>query len=247
MLTTPRQGRLELVAPLRLPLSAGDANALVALLEGGLPQELPAHPLFRLPEAATILVGESLDHDTHGSRLVREGELGPVLMVSASLPSVPGLLEQAVAWLGSLVTGAPGEVLGFVVPPDTHRHDMRLLVWHEDRLVRLGAVPDPRDEIRLEGDASCSPRAFLRAAGLPPPDAPAEEVLPAMQRVALALAERRALPVAQHLLDGPLRHGQGMFRAWLADAALARHGFTTRSTTSMLAAIWPGGPQRNWD
>ena len=72
-MTTPRQGRLELVAPLRLPLSAGDANALVALLDGGLPQALPPHPLFRLPEAATILTGESLDHDTHGSRLVREG------------------------------------------------------------------------------------------------------------------------------------------------------------------------------
>lgn len=247
MRSATRQSRLELVAPLRLPLSACDANTLVALLEGGLPQELPAHPLFRLAEAATILVGESLDHDTHGSRLVREAEAGPVLMVSASLPSVPGLLENALAWLGGLITGAPGDLLGFVVPPDTHRHDMRLLVWCDDRLVRLGAVPDSQPEIRLEGDASCSPEAFLKAAGLPPPTAPAAEVLPVMQRVALALAERRALPVAQQALDGPLRHGQGMFRVWLADAALARYGFTTRSASTTLDAIWPRGPQRTWN
>lgn len=246
MRSTPRQSRLELVAPLRLPLSASDAGALVALLEGGLPQELPAHPLFHHAEAASILVGESLDHDTRGSRLVREAEVGPVLMVSASLPGVPGLLENAVAWLGSLIAGVPGDVLGFVVPPDTHRHDMRLLVWCDDRLVRLGAVPDARDELRLEGDASCSPAAFLRAADLPLPTAPAAEVLPVMRRVALALAERQALPVAQQALDGPLRHGQGMFRAWLTDAVLTRQGLTTRSTSATLAAIWPGGPQRNW-
>jgi hypothetical protein len=241
-----RESRIELAAFLRQPLHPVEAHALAALLAGTQPSPAPDHPLFARAGAAGVLIGDSLDHDTQGSRLVREADARPMLLVSASLPAEPGLLGDSLGWLGGLLAAEPGDVLGFVVPPDCHRHDLRLLVWSAGRLVRLGRVPEAAPSLFLQGSADCTPAGFCRAAGLPQPDAAPAFLLPAMRRVALALAERQALPVAQRLLDGPLREGQGLFRAWLADAALMRHGFTTRSAAPLLATPWPAGTTRRW-
>ncbi|WBV45462.1 hypothetical protein [Pseudoroseomonas cervicalis] len=223
----PRQARLELDAALRHPLPRDAAEALVALLGGRAPHPAPCHPLFQRPEAALLLTGESLDHLTQGSRIVQE-EDGPRLLASASLPPARGLLEAALDWLSPLLRAEPGALLGFVVPPGSHRHDLRLLAWDGARLCPLGPLAEP-----AEGD--CSADAFRRAAGLPEPRAPAAQLAPAMRRVVLAQLSRRALPVAQAQLDGAYR-GPAQFRAWLAEAACWRHGFTTRAAPVLSAA-----------
>ncbi|MFC4169094.1 hypothetical protein [Teichococcus aestuarii] len=217
-----RHARLELDAPLRRPLPRPDAEALVALVMGRLPARPPAHPLFSMPEAGTILTGESLDHLTQGSRILQD-EDGPRLCVSASLPPWPGLLEASVDWLGGQLRLALGEVAGFTVPAHSHRHDMRLLIWTGTRLCPLGPLPDQRAGALAGG---CSMAAFQRAAGLPAPDEPESVLRPIMRRVALAQLRRQALPVSQALLDGPFE-GQVLFRLWLAAAAEASQGFTT--------------------
>lgn len=224
-----RHARLELDAPLRRPLPRLDAEALVALLMGRLPAKPPAHPLFSMPEAASILTGESLDHLTQGSRILQE-EDGPRLCVSASLPSWPGLLEASVDWLGEQLRLMAGEVAGYTVPAHSHRHDMRLLVWTGARLCPLGPLPDLRGGALAGG---CSLRAFQQAAGLPAPDEPEEVVRPVMRRVALAQLRRQALPVSQALLDGPFE-GQVLFRVWLAAAAEMSQGFSTAAVPMAL-------------
>lgn len=241
-----RQSRIELAAFLRQPLHPVEAHALAALLAGSLPSPAPDHPLFARASAAGVLVSDSLDHDTQGSRLVRDADARPMLLVSASLPAETGLLGDALGWLGGLLAAEPGDVLGFVVPPNRHRHDLRLLVWSFGRLVPLGPVPEAAPGPFLQGAGDCTPARFCQAAGLPLPNAAPTLLEPAMQRVALALAERQALPVAQRLLDGPMREGQGLFRAWLADAALLRHGFTTRSAAPLLGTPWSAGATRCW-
>lgn len=223
----PRQSRLELDAALRCPLPRPEAEALVALLTGRRPTTPPAHPLFRHPDAATVLTGESLDHATRGSRVLQEAAT-PRLVASASLPPQPGLLDTALDWLSGLLAAAHGEVLGFIVPPGSHRHDLRLLIWDGARLRPLGALPEVA---ALAG--GCSMAAFQQAAGLPDPAAPEAE--PAMRRVALAQLQRQALPVAQALLDGPF-DGQILFRVWLAAAAAQRQGFTTSLAPLVLDA-----------
>ncbi|MDQ1077503.1 hypothetical protein [Pseudoroseomonas cervicalis] len=227
MSAAPRQARLELDAALRQPLPRDAAEALVALLAGRLPRPAPCHALFRWPEAALLLTGESLDHLTGGSRILQE-EDGPHLLASASLPPLRGLLEAALDWLSPLLRAEPGALLGYIVPPGSHRHDLRLLAWDGARLRLLGKLPEPE-----EGD--CSPEAFRQAAGLPAPEAPAAQLAPAMRRVVLAQLARRALPVAQARLDGAYR-GPAQFRAWLAEAAAQRHGFTTRVAPLLSAA-----------
>ncbi|HWL84084.1 MAG TPA: hypothetical protein VNR89_24260 [Roseomonas sp.] len=230
MSAAPRQSRLELDAALRCPLSRPEAEALVALLTGRRPVAPPPHALFHHPEAAMVLTGESLDHATTGSRILQEAAV-PRLTVSASLPPRPGLLEASLDWLGGLLQAAPGEVLGFVVPPGSHRHDLRLVVWDGARPRPLGPLPETAT---LAG--GCSMAAFQRAAGLPGPDTPAVELVPAMRRVALAQLGRQALPVAQALLDGPF-DGQVLFRVWLAAAAAQRLGFSTRVSPLVLDAV----------
>ncbi|WP_419900218.1 hypothetical protein [Roseomonas sp. USHLN139] len=231
-MTTPsdlRQARLELDAPLRHPLPRQEAEALATLLRGRAPAGHP-HPLFRLPEAALLLTGESLDHATGGSRLLRENGL-PRLSVSSSLPPRPRLLIGALDWLSGLVQAETGALLGFVVPPGSHRHDMRLLAWNGHRLVPLGPLPD-----RLAAPGGgCSMEAFQRAAGLPAPDAAPQELHSAMRGVVLAQLGRRALPVSQTALDGGF-DGQGLFRVWLAAAAARLHGFRTRCGIAVLDA-----------
>lgn len=227
MTAPPRQARLELDAALRRPLPRDAAEALVALLAGRLPRPAPCHPLFQREEAALLLTGESLDHLTSGSRIVQEAD-GPHLLASASLPPLRGLLEAALDWLSPLLQAEPGALLGYIVPPGGHRHDLRLLAWDGGRLCPLGRLPEPE-----EGD--CSPDSFRRAAGLPAPDAPEAQLAPAMRRVVLAQLARRALPVAQAQLDGAYR-GPAQFRAWLAEAAAFRHGFTTRAAPLLSAA-----------
>ncbi|MXP65547.1 hypothetical protein E0493_19550 [Roseomonas sp. M0104] len=229
MSPVPRQARLELDAALRCPLPRPEAEALVALLTGRRPAAPPPHALFHHPEAVTVLTGESLDHATTGSRILQE-EAVPQLTVSASLPPRPGLLEAALDWLGGLLQATPGDLLGFIVPPGSHRHDLRLLVWDGSRPRPLGPLPETAT---LAG--GCSMAAFQRAAGLPEPDAPAAELVPAMRRVALAQLQRRTLPVAQALLDGPF-DGQVLFRTWLAAAAAQRQGFSTRPSPLVLDA-----------
>lgn len=228
MIPQRREARLELDAALRCPLPRAEAEALVALLTGRAAPAHP-HPLFRMPGAALLLTGESLDHETQGSRILQE-EGGPRLAASASLPPEPRLLEAGLDWLGGLLRAEPGDVLGYVVPPGSHRHDLRLLAWDGARLRPLGALPEAAS---LAG--GCSMVAFQRAGGLPAPDAPPEELLPAMRRVALAQLQRRALPVAQGQLDGPF-DGQVLFRLWLAQAAARSQGFTTARPALVLEA-----------
>ncbi|MDO9713036.1 hypothetical protein [Paracraurococcus lichenis] len=218
-MTALREARLELDARL------GTADpALAALLRGDVPHPLPAHPLFRHPAAMLLLTGESLDHATGGSHLVAEPDGGLRLIASASLPADDSFLETALDWLSRQVEAAPGDLLGFIVPPGSGRHDMRLLAWHDGRLHPLPAIPSPGFAPAGPG---CSLAGFLAATGLPPAEAPEEDLLPAVRRVAGALAARRALPVAQARLDGPLLHGQASFLLWLREVAAARLGFTT--------------------
>lgn len=224
-----RQSRLELDAALRCPLPRQEAEALVALLMGRRPAQPPAHALFHHPAAAEVLTGESLDHATTGSRILQEDAVSR-LAVSASLPPQPGLLEATLDWLGGLLQAVPGTVLGFIVPPGSHRHDLRLLVWDGTRPRPLGPLPEPGTQT-----GGCSMAAFQRAAGLPAPDAAAAELEPTMRRVALAQLQRRALPVSQSLLDGPF-DGQILFRVWLAAVAAQRQGFSTRLSPMVLDA-----------
>ncbi len=239
-----RHARLELSAWLHQPMAAGDAEALTSLLQGCWPKQPPLHPLFRRAAANMILTGDSLDHATQGSRVRQTVDRRLRLEVSASVPAVPHLLADAVSWLGSLLAAEAGEVVGFVVPAETHRHDMRLLVWREGRPVWLGPAPDTRHCILLEGSAACSPAAFLQATGLPSPLLLTEDLPAAMREVATALSQRQALPVAQSALDGPLRDGQAMFTAWLIAAAFTRHGFSTALDIPHAVAAWaqPAAP-----
>lgn len=209
--------RLELDAPLRQPLPQADAIALVALLRGSLPPaaERPAHPLFQVAEAAQLLLGESLDHATSGSRIVQEAE-GPRLLASCSLPS-SGLLAAGLDWLGPLLALEAGDIAGFLVPAGSHRHDRRLLVWDGAALTPLGPGS--------VADGGCGAESFRRAAGLPPP---AEATAAQLRRVSLAQLRPFCLPVAQAALDGPFTQGQACFRDWLIEAAEARLGLTTR-------------------
>jgi hypothetical protein len=207
--------RLELDLPLAKP-----DRALAALLRGEMPAPLPAHPLFRHPAAALLLCGESLDHATTGSRVVRTAEGGLRLIASASLPGDAAFLEAALDWLSTQVAAPEGELLGFVVPPGASRHDMRLLAWHGERLRPLPPAP--------EGALGCSLEGFAQAAGLPMPVEANADLAAAIRLVAQAVAAGRALPVAQARLDGPLLLGQATFLAWLMLAAEVQHGFTTR-------------------
>jgi hypothetical protein len=233
MSTALREARLELDAPLRRPLPRSEAEALVALLLGRRPVGSHPHPLFRDPEAALLLTGESLDHATRGSRVLQEAP-APRLEASASLPPRPALLKAGLDWLGGLVQAQPGEVLGFIVPPGCHRHDMRLLAWDGRQLRPLGALPEPGSP-----GGTCSMAAFCRATGLPDPMNPDAAVSDAamsiaMRRVALAQLQRRALPVSQAALDGPY-DGAAQFRLWLTMAA-QRQGFTTAPPPRLMQA-----------
>ncbi|MFC3126113.1 hypothetical protein ACFOD4_13680 [Pseudoroseomonas globiformis] len=226
--SAPREARLELDVGLRRPLPRLEAEALVALLMGRKLGTDHPHRLFRDPEASLLLTGESLDHATRGSRVLHDMAL-PRLEVSASLPPRRLLLEAGIDWLGGLLQAEPGDVLGFLVPPGTHRHDMRLLVWDGARMRPLDRLPET-----LLTEAAALP-AFQQAAALPDPSAPERELLPAMRRVALAQLERRALPVSQTVLAGGFL-GAGHFRLWLAAAASRLHGFTTSVPPRLLQA-----------
>lgn len=229
MIATQREARLELDAVLRRPLPRPEAEALVSLLLGRRPAGPHPHPLFRDPEAGLLLTGESLDHATRGSRVLQDAR-EPRLEASASLPPRRALLEAGLDWLGGLVRAEPGDVLGFIVPPGSHRHDMRLLAWDGDRLRALGALPEPG---QIGG--GCSMAAFRGATGLPDPAGPEEEVWPAIRRVALAQLRRQSLPVSQAALDGPFA-GAAQFRLWLAAAVGQRQGFTTAPPPRLLQA-----------
>jgi hypothetical protein len=224
-----RDARLELDAPLRHPLPLEDAEALVALLAGRLPRRLPAHPLFRHPNAAALLTGESLDHATDGSRIVQEeGETR--LLVSASLPPCPALLAAGLEWIGGILVLPPGEVPGFIVPAGESRHDLRLLAWDGQRLRPLAALPPEGP-----GAPRCSLESFLVAAGLPGMEEEDGVLRAALRRVALAQLEGRCLPVAQARLDGPFQAGQGLFRVWMARALARLDGLSTASPPLLAA------------
>ena len=226
-MTAVRESRLELDAPLRHPLPLPDAEALVALLGGRLPRDPPPHPLFRHPDCATLLVGESLDHATAGSRVVQEGS-AVRLAVSASLPPCPALLSCGLDWLGGLLALQPGDVPGFIVPPGAGRHDLRLLAWDGVRLRPLGPLPESQSPGR------CSLGSFVAAAGLPDAAAPEAEQRAWLRRAALAQLAPRSLPVAQARLDGAFLDGPGLFRLWMAETLLRLDGLGTRVAQPML-------------
>lgn len=239
-MSPPRQARLELDARLRRPLPRPQAEALVALLLGRPPVAPPPHPLFGQPAATLLLTGESLDHATTGSRILREAEGGDRLLASASLPPVPGLLEAGLDWLSGLLTAQAGAVLGYVVPPGSHRHDLRLLLWDGARLVVL-----PGLEATLLAEA-CSMASFCAAADLPQPErAEPDSLEEAMRRVALALLAHQALPVCQALLDGPFLDGPMLFRHWLALAAARSLGFRTGPAAHLDGGPDPGSDHRD--
>jgi hypothetical protein len=223
-----RESRLELDAALRHPLPLREAEALVALLGGRMPRQPPPHPLFRHPDAALLLAGESLDHDTRGSRIVQESG-GTRLLASASLPPCPALLSAGLDWLGSLLELQPGDVPGFIVPPGMGRHDLRLLAWDGARLQPLGPLPAEN------GSPRCSAAGFAAAAGLPAPDQDAPARLrPLLRRLALAQLDGRCLPVAQARLDGPFHDGQALFRLWMAGALFHLDGLTTATAHRLI-------------
>lgn len=228
-MTVIREARLELDAPLRHPLPMREAEALVALLGGRLPRQPPAHPLFRHPDAAALLTGESLDHATRGSRIVQEAAGGGRLLASASLTPCPALLSSGLDWLGGLLALQPGAVPGFIVPPGMARHDLRLLAWDGTRLRPLGPLPEE------DGLPRCSLSAFREAAGLPLPEQEEEPILRAqLHRLALAQLRGECLPVAQARLDGPFRDGQALFRLWMAEALAWLDGLTTATAPQLL-------------
>lgn len=224
-----REARLELDAPLRHPLPLPEAEALVALLGGRMPRQTPAHPLFRHPDAVSLVTGESLDHATRGSRILQEDTGTSRLLVSASLPPCPGLLSAGLDWLGGLLALQPGAVPGFIVPPGMARHDLRLLAWDGTRLRPLGPLPAE------DGSPRCSLSSFRDAAGLPVPEHEAEAALRAqLRRLALAQLQGRCLPVAQARLDGPFRDGQALFRLWMAGTLDWLDGLTTATAPPLL-------------
>jgi hypothetical protein len=231
-MTAIREARLELDAPLRHPLPMREAEALVALLAGRLPRHPPAHPLFRHPDAASLLIGESLDHATRGSRILQEEAAGGArLLASASQAPCPALLSAGLDWLGGLLALPSGAVPGFIVPPGMARHDLRLLAWDGTRLRPLGPLPEE------DGLPRCSPAAFREAAGLPLPEQEEEPALRAqLQRLALAQLRGECLPVAQARLDGPFRDGQALFRHWMAETLAWLDGLTTSATPRLLSA-----------
>ncbi len=225
-----RDARLELDATLRHPLPWEDAEALVALLKGQRPRRDPHHPVFRHPQVTELLTGESLDHATRGSRIVREGE-DSRLLVSASLPSCEVLLAAGLDWLGALLTLEAGDVPGFIVPAGAARHDLRLLAWDGTRLRPLGRLPG-EDTLR-EG---CSLSSFSRAAGLPEADEGESRQRVAIRRVVRAQLAGQCLPVAQAELDAPFLQGQAMFRLWLAVTLERLDGLTTAPLATYAAA-----------
>jgi hypothetical protein len=230
-MTTLREARLELDAALRHPLSMPEAEALVALLRGRRPDRPPASPLFRHPDLAALLTGESLDHATRGSRIVQEEDGRSRLLVSASLPPCPALLSAGLDWLGGLLALRPGDVPGFIVPPGHGRHDLRLLAWDGMRLRPLGPLP------REDGLPRCSTAAFRAAAGLPPPEQEDAKILrPLLHRLAMAQLRGDCLPVAQMRLDGPFRDGPAQFRQWMAEALACLDGLTTTSAPLLVQA-----------
>ena len=218
-----KEARLELDAPLRHPLPWDDAEALVALLKGRRPRSLPAHPLFRHPAMTELLVGESLDHATSDSRIIREEEAAR-LLVSASLPPCAELLASGLDWLGALLALETGDVPGFIVPAGADRHDLRLLAWDGHRLRPLGALPT---EYTMAN--GCSLSSFRRAAGLPEPEEAEPVQRAALRRVARSQLAGQCLPVSQTALDGPFLQGQALFRLWMADAVARLDGLTTVS------------------
>lgn len=230
-MTATREARLELDAPLRHPLPMQEAEALVALLSGCLPRQPPTHPLFRHPDAAGLLTGESLDHATRGSRIVQEAAGEARLLASASLAPCPALLSAGLDWLGGLLALRPGTVPGFIVPPGMDRHDLRLLAWDGARLRPLGPLPE------ADGQPRCSFAAFREAAGLPLPEQEEDAVLRAqLCRLALAQLRGECLPVAQARLDGPFRDGQALFRLWMAQALAWLDGLSTATGPHLLHA-----------
>jgi len=227
-MTPPRESRLELDAPLRHPLPLAEAQALVDLLNGHLPARPPNHPLFRHPDATSLLAGESLDHATGGSRILQDASGGGLrLVASASLPPCPALLSAGLDWLGPLLALQQGDVPGFIVPPGAGRHDLRLLAWDGTRLRPLDALPEPV----MPGRASFA--AFQLAAGLPDAAAPEAEQRLWLRRVALAQLQGRSLPVAQARLDGAWRDGAGLFRCWMAGVLARLDGLTTAATPAL--------------
>lgn len=230
-MSAPRESRLELEAPLRHPLPLAEAQALVDLLGGRLPARPPAHPLFRHPDAATLLVGESLDHATGGSRVLQDAAGGGLrLAASASLPPCPALLSAGLDWLGGLLALQPGDVPGFIVPPGAGRHDLRLLAWDGTRLRPLDALP----ERVVPGRTGMV--AFQQAAGLPDAAAPEGEQRLWLRRVALAQLQNRSLPVSQARLDGAWIDGAGLFRRWMAGVLARLDGLSTTTTAPAFQA-----------
>jgi hypothetical protein len=226
-----RESRLELDAPLRHPLPLTESQALVDLLSGRLPARPPTHPLFRHPDAAALLVGESLDHATGGSRILQDAGGGLRLAASASLQPCPALLSAGLDWLGGLLALETGDVPGFIVPPGGGRHDLRLLAWDGARLRPLAALPEPV----VPGRASMT--AFIAAAGLPDATAPDAEQRAWLKRVALAQLQGRSLPVAQAKLDGAWQDGAGLFRCWMAGVLARLDGLSTASV-HVLQPAW---------
>jgi hypothetical protein len=225
-----RDARLEMAATLRHPLPLEDAEALVALLAGRLPRRAPDHTLFRHPEAALLLTGESLDHATTGARVVQEnGEAR--LLVSSSLPPCPALLAAGLDWLGGILRLEAGEVPGFVVPAGAPRHDLQLLAWDGSRL-----RPLPEGAPESPPAPRCSLQSFLAAAGLPAMDEEPDVLRSALRRVALAQLEGRCLPVAQARLDGPFEDRQGLFRLWMSQALFRLDGLGTAASPLTLCA-----------
>jgi hypothetical protein len=225
-----RDARLELAATLRHPLPLADAEALVALLAGRLPRHSPRHPLFRHPDAALLLTGESLDHATSGARIVQEdGEVR--LLVSSSLPPCPALLAAGLDWLGGILRLEAGDVPGFVVPAGAPRHALQLLAWDG---VRLRPLPETAPE--APPASRCSLESFLAAAGLPAMDEAPDVLRATLRRVALAQLEGRCLPVAQARLDGPFEDRQGLFRLWMSQALFRLDGLGTATPPLTLCA-----------
>jgi hypothetical protein len=220
-------------AVLRHPLPLRDAEALVALLGGRLPLQPPPHPLFAHPDAAALLVGESLDHATGGSRIVQDAPGIPRFLASASLPPCPALLAAGLSWLGSLLALRPGDVPGFVVPPGMARHDLHLLAWNGENLQVLG--PLPADRIAV-AEPVCSVESFRLAAGLPALDEDTVILRQALRRVALAQLQGRCLPVAQKRLDGPFRDGQALYRLWMAGVLASLDGLSTVTPPMLVQA-----------
>ena len=58
------------------------------------------------------------------------------------MEAMPVLSREGLDWLSGLLAPAPGEVLGYVVPPGSHRHDLRLLP-EPNRVIFELCLPTP--------------------------------------------------------------------------------------------------------